>query len=190
MKRLLQILPIRQSNEQVIWDELLAYMSEIPPVYKAFYNCYNIEINLIDPSKTDYIFFLEQFSTELTFALMDTHVKSIETFFDSFFSLSVIVEQINQLKVSDDEIDQTVLGKVIPVGISSTNAYLLLGIDATNKDQIYLQNPGKPNILLAENIFEFCKELKLIPETNRWLPDLNILYRNWGEDFWRIRGEK
>jgi len=78
--------------------------------------------------------------------------------------------------------------------IGNTYAYeILLGISGDNiVDGIYLENRSDRDLVhyVATDIFEFFQKIKLEPG-KRTLRKLELkpeqLYRNFGEDFWRVR---
>jgi hypothetical protein len=74
---------------------------------------------------------------------------------------------------------------VIPIGETGHGGGLVIGIKPNNLDMIFFENDMGLSYI-AENIFEFIKKLKVVPgDTDQ----LSLAYRNWNEDFWRIRGE-
>ena len=74
---------------------------------------------------------------------------------------------------------------------------LFVGIKEYNLDKIYLQNSGLRKgkwTLIAENIFEFIRGFEIVEYTeeeckNKYRFTYDQLYRNWGENFWRVREE-
>jgi hypothetical protein len=81
------------------------------------------------------------------------------------------------------------------IGIMYWGDVLLLGVEEDKKDEIWRYGNGLVNTVLSKldnNIFDFFSRLKSAVDTET-LEELNIntsqLYRNWGEDFWRVREE-
>lgn len=71
---------------------------------------------------------------------------------------------------------------------------LLVGINGENKDKIFRhrfndRTPDDPSyIKMAENIFDYIHcfyECEIIQENGE-----NHYFKNWGEDFWRIKEEE
>lgn len=85
----------------------------------------------------------------------------------------------------NDEWEKSLSEKeLLPIGISPTNQYLLLGIGNHNADKIFYETRWLQSIeLLANNIFEYFFNIEIIPSPNNLLPELKILYKNWSEDF-------
>ena len=80
--------------------------------------------------------------------------------------------------------------ELIPIGTNSFNQYLMLGVGEENADKIYYESRSEDKIeLLSDNIFEYFTKIEVVPKTSYSLPHLNVLYKNWGENFWRIREE-
>lgn len=79
-------------------------------------------------------------------------------------------------------------------GVNSPGIYV--GIKAYNLDKIYLENSGIRRgkwTLLANNIFEFIRGFEVVEyteeECKKYQFTYDRLYKNWGEDFWRVREE-
>lgn len=65
---------------------------------------------------------------------------------------------------------------------------LLLGIGAHNKDQIFHVTDSTVVNFMANNIFELIHKFALIQyDFDTPHVDTNKLYKNWGEEFWRIK---
>lgn len=113
----------------------------------------------------------------------------------NLFSLEESVSAMQNAYSSDDEINQ--LGYAM-IGECVSNISLLIGLKDENKDKIYMEDsnifPSGDRILFVDdNIFEFVKKLSLNEKENigYGIKSYASLYKNWGEDFWRIReGEK
>ncbi len=65
---------------------------------------------------------------------------------------------------------------------------LLVGIGESNKDKIFHNTDSSIIEYIAENIFELIQKMHLAKYDFESPPiDEKNLYKNWGEDFWRIK---
>lgn len=70
---------------------------------------------------------------------------------------------------------------------------IFVGYGKQNLDEIILhlweEDPGYEK--LANNIFDFVNDIVSEPLSEEDYPEINYsdLYKNWGEDFWRVRNE-
>lgn len=110
------------------------------------------------------------------------------------YELLSLEESINAMKnaySNDDEIHK--MGFAM-IGECIDNISLLVGLSNDNADNIYLENSslfpsGDRFLFVAQNIFEFIRMLSLVEREyiGYGLTGYESLYRNWGEDFWRVR---
>lgn len=66
---------------------------------------------------------------------------------------------------------------------------LYLGCSSNNLDEIWVFNSDSECQFtkVSENIFTFLKQISFDTEFGDFESDYSNLYKNWGEDFWRIR---
>lgn len=77
-----------------------------------------------------------------------------------------------------------------PVASCGGGGNICVGYFQENADQIFLETSWGEIIQLADDIFEFVQKLALVPVPEEDLAEgitFDRLYRNWGEDFWRVR---
>ena len=81
------------------------------------------------------------------------------------------------------------------VGAFHTPDLLLVGINEENKDKIFVKFGDTPFDMphiryLDTNIYSFLNSCEVVYSLNI-LGNISVsqLYRNWGEDFWRVREE-
>ena len=102
-------------------------------------------------------------------------------------SLDEMTNQIsNKSKWSDDGF--------LFIGSTLANHVLLKTKNGNDYGKIYFQHRDKLEYdFVAEDIFDFFRKMVLIPD-NETLEDLEVnmenLYKNWGEGFWRVREDK
>jgi hypothetical protein len=73
----------------------------------------------------------------------------------------------------------------------------MIGINDDNKDKIYVESSDQSFIigerfsLISDNIFDFVRNLAFIIKEDIGSGVIpSQLYRNWNEDFWRVREEE
>ncbi|WP_237275899.1 hypothetical protein [Tenacibaculum ovolyticum] len=92
------------------------------------------------------------------------------------------LEEENDLRVLTDG--------YIPFGYSSSDQLLMISTKGDDKDAIYLFTRWNDNPLeyLTDNIFIFFRNYNLsIEETFLEGKSTDLLYKNLGENFWRVR---
>jgi hypothetical protein len=112
-----------------------------------------------------------------------------------FLSASDLEEELEKY---DQRLDDYHKQGFIKIGLFDINDSILLGVSKQHEDEIWKLNgdwgderPYKEK--LSSNIFEFvnsCQETIILVNLIVRKISKNDLYKNWGEDFWRIRGEK
>lgn len=106
----------------------------------------------------------------------------------ALFELESVPALMKQVYREDDDIWKQ---NVLSIGECNDQGYLMVGIGEQNAESIYIEyghkNPRMTKI--ADNIFDFFLGHTIRPVVSD-LPDgvdLSRLYKNYGEDFWRIR---
>lgn len=106
-------------------------------------------------------------------------------------SLEESIESMKNAFPKDDEIHGMQLAYL---GDCIDNKALLVGIGNNNTDKIFLEcsdlfPSGERIISVADNIFDFIKNLALVEKETigLGLSTYNQIYKNWNEDFWRVR---
>jgi hypothetical protein len=103
-----------------------------------------------------------------------------------------IEEIVNYKKLDLEEFEVGNLGMVRIVFTNDVGGGgIYLGIDSYNYGKIYkaswsFLDKQDGLVLLTDNIFEFVKGIKSIQNSHHKI-NYSKLYKNWGEDFWRIK---
>lgn len=165
------------------------YKCSFPPILKVFFNTFNIARGGLS-DVTVYIPLENKDFNILELKYIGNH-KEIIGLYD-LVSISESIESMENAYNNDDEIFNQNLAYI---GDCMDNMSLMVGVGEENKDRIYIEctelfHTGERIILVAENIFEFIKNLVLVEKANPGygISDYKSLYRNWGENFWRIKG--
>lgn len=65
---------------------------------------------------------------------------------------------------------------------------LMVGIGKENSDKIFHNSGTKVVTFIADNIFELLQKMIVVEhEIDGSLIDTKKVYKNWGEDFWRVK---
>ncbi len=179
MKKGIELLFSRNLNDKIDIETLeKQYNIFLPPLYKLFIKSFLIGENKIFH---EYLHKETPHKTELTYFIYEPNPDIMFTGFNP----------IEQTFVFKDIDDIWVEKKYLPIGHCGFNGGILLGTTDKDKDRIILETVDlQPRFsILSENIFEFIRGLVLIDNQHCDI-DKTQLYKNWGEDFWRIREDK
>jgi hypothetical protein len=161
----------------------------LPPILKIFFFNYDTvtssrieDLLKVYDSKLD-----TDFSFVSSYFLLDPD----NILFYNFFKLKDIKEVMEKVYSKDDEIWQK---EMIPIGECAFQMYLMVGYGNENKDRIYIESVTEDVRIryLCENIFDFFRNY-IVEIDENCLPDgvqIDQLYKNWSEDFWRVRDLK
>ena len=162
----------------------------LPPIYSVFVKNYATGK---DEFKIKRIKFEEDLIqlTSVTFFGDDGYENSISHLFNT-------LEIEGELKSYAEQIDDYHKQGFIRIGLFDINDSILLGMSEENSDTIWKLNgdwgddrPYKEK--LSDSIFEFINNLKEVVIKMNLLVrriDEKQLYKNWGEDFWRVRPDE
>lgn len=164
----------------------------IPESFKLFVSNYQLGYNLLNISKVNINETLEFFVTismfEEEIINEDVYTATIDYIFD-FNELNVELQNfINGIDSWNE------LG-FMKIGLMFHGDVLLLGLSESNYGQIWRYGSGMLSTQyckLDKNIFEFFSRLKENIDEEQ-LSYLKItkdkLYKNWNEDFWRVKDD-
>lgn len=156
------------------------YGIQLPPIYKLF-----AEMFLVGESKNTIAYLLPdesiQYCAGIFYTINDSIVEDV--MFDNFLT-------VESTFFGFDADDDWLENGYIPIATCAHGGSILLATQEHNKDNILLQdNHGKIR-LLNENIFDFVRCLSMMEVIEENLTGdikFNDLYKQWREDFWRIR---
>lgn len=178
MKKGLELFNCRAYGEKPNFKLLEDNGIFLPPLYKLFFTYFEVGdfmTNLFDFEKgTDEIYRITPFLTSVSsnnnmpiFDLLDDE--------DGIINLNKAYKTLSYL----------VIGAI-------QSEMLLVGIDTNNEDRIFMYRfndrvENDPSFVkIGENIFEYIHQLKEV-EVDFCKENKHRLYKNWGEDFWRLR---
>ncbi|MCB0668875.1 MAG: SMI1/KNR4 family protein [Saprospiraceae bacterium] len=165
---------------------------ELPVLLKIFYLIYQVN-DLRKLKKSSHIDFnLLVYDEERNYtngmALFISKYKEFGydiTLFYEFDSIKNVIKNFfndDFLKYQND---------YIVIGETSWHFPIMIGINSKNCDKVYVYDLDKDQLVfLADSIFEYLMNIKLDFSNNYNLPEgksVDDLYKNWGEDFWRVR---
>ncbi len=157
------------------------YGIALPPIFKSFYSIFEPYF-AFENYRTSNSTELQSFTNLIYSSLkLDSYTHEHDEFvIDSFKEL----EELLTFEPSNK-------GYLKDLLFIANHGYwggLMLGIGEHNCDKIYHNSDSKIVTFLANNIFELIQKMILVHQEidEPWI-DINNLYKNWGEDFWRIR---
>ncbi len=179
--------PFLQFNDNYLSKETIEELEllnnlRLPPIFKAF-------IQVFQPYLAINSYMDENISTLNNFVVPiflkdnegDFTLEDDELSFECFMKIEEVFDpNIFQMYLDDFGL--------IPISHHAFSGSLMLGCRPKNLDQIFLMRDSNEFEFIAENILHFIYQLEIdffdIP--TKLIP---LLYKNWGEDFWRIREE-
>lgn len=191
MKQGLSLLRQREVNS--ISSELHSIMQieDIPPIFKLFISTYNLgyEMLLTERVKRNNLE-LEFFTKVILFENYLINNEEYNATIDLVFNIPDLIIEYNKFINIEDNWHKEGLMKV---GLLFHGDVLLVGISQEKKDEIWRYGNGLLQTTfckLDNNIFSLFSRLKQDIDGEQ-LEYLNVkepnLYKNWGEDFWRVR---
>ncbi len=104
--------------------------------------------------------------------------------FSGFYDLETVLN-------AKDQIEEWSEKKYLPIADAfHGHGAILVGTRPQDQDQIILHNDEFGQFTkIADNIFEFSRSIELEVEFYKYHVNHSDLYRNWNEDFWRLKSE-
>lgn len=185
----LQVMHPRRPENAIDWTKIENENFRLPPVFKIFHNTFNVETIL---EKNWYSYFSNEYKKLSMFGFYD-HYKIPYLILDAIFRVEDLEALLPKYLDIKDEIEREIYDQqVIPIAYCPTQELIVLGVGRHNEDKIYYYRRYEEEKLrlVSENIFEFFRDyyVKIDAFYLHGTP-LSSLYRNWNEDFWRIRAE-
>jgi hypothetical protein len=179
--RILSFFPAREQpyEQQVIQFETEAGL-KIPPLYKLFIENYAIE----DLSLPHYLI-----PSNNTLASFE-QCKFLLNDSVGLHKLLTLKEILPSMKAIYPPKDKIWKKHLIMIADCAFQNSLMVGTGPTNEDKIYIESLSnrKRITYVCDNIFTFFRNYKVNVFPEFLYPHkLSDLYKNWGEDFWRIR---
>lgn len=172
---------------------------KLPPIYKLFLESYYIGSRLASGQLWDEFKRQEMF-VEKTNKYYFIN-KNVNSAYNDDFTLNqphLCIDIFQELSNDSDLFFEYGVVDCFPIGAgySVNSPGLFVGIMDYNLDKIYLENSGLRKgkwTFLANNIFEFIRGFEIVEytaeECRKYQFTYDKLYKNWGEDFWRVREE-
>lgn len=168
------------------WSRIEMNWLKLPSMFKVFHDNYDLS------TVGNYFrFAYTQDGNVETFGFY-THPVIRNIIIDQFFELENLKDQLSiSLNLEYEEDLATFNEHIIPIAADHANgALLMLGVGEENSDKIYcyVRHLEERLKLIADNVFEFFKDYEIkIDEAYLNDIDFRMLYRNWGDKFWRVR---
>jgi hypothetical protein len=191
MKGGFKLLNTRNFNNQLDITQIEKLINEkIPILYSLFLNTFEVHENCINED------FYQSNNNQLycsTFRYKQYNFSSKYPdnyiIFDGFIN----VENATNAYLENIKYQHDIrINHMLCVGTAGGNNGIFVGLNAEKLDKIYFVSESD-FYQIADNIFEFvrCIEFLSNEEDSEIMEDVpySKLYRNWNEDFWRVREE-
>lgn len=182
MKRGFELLQTRQVKDNIDIGKIEAdYSIKLPPLYRIFVETFVLGDDLIKSDK-----YITSDGSHFHASYFVYEINK-EVMFGGFNDL----DKTLSLK---DEIESWSSNGYLPIGYCGFNGGIILGIQGDKADKIILHDFDSETefIPIADNVFEFVRGLVLVPIDENQLKGnakFDQLYKNWGENFWRVRDD-
>ncbi len=183
-------LELIKANSELLDIQKLEEMNNLvlPPVYRMFASYFRLDEFGYEK------YFSSKYSDYFQLTGVYYEPKGLEENnigITGLYSIEKVFEHYKNLQgYTDDDIEKKLI-KIADIGYGGG---IFIGTEGDNTDSIFLHSwDREPQYeLLARNIFKFLQSIKQIelPEEDLIETKYSQLYKNYGEDFWRIREEK
>jgi len=185
-KNLFRFLQFREKVLDVSFVEE-TYGVKLPPIYRSFISVFKPEFAFIKIKRPneDYQGFI--------YPCYSTKVKETYTMDDDELMFSHFRSPEELFVYGQSNVDH--LKGYCLIAEHSYAGGLLVGIGEHNQDQIFHIADSADISFMENNIFELIHRMGLVhdnmdPPLDPPLVDTSKLYKNWGEDFWRMKEDK
>jgi hypothetical protein len=162
----------------------------LPPIYASFQNTFKLGKS---QQLVAHVYFDERYNEKLGVARCINEKFPDHIFFGGLFLPNESIEVMKRVYNQDDPIrsqDLFLIGED-----ASGHNFFFVGTGALNKDQIFIESgdlsfPGGERVTkIFDNIFQFMRSFLIVEIENGigYGVEYNQLYKNWGEDFWRVK---
>jgi hypothetical protein len=156
----------------------------LPPIYKSFISVFDPCFAHLKVKKTGQ----EKFQSFVVPCYSSSDLNE-HTYDDDELSFDYFreVEEVLSFERSNE-------GHLVDLLFIAHHGYsggLLVGIGENNKDQIFHNTDSTVVTYVANNIFELIHRMELVQYDSE-TPSVQTskLYKNWGEDFWRVKEDR
>ncbi len=171
----------------------LLHRENIPPIFSLFLKHYKVGEDFL---ATKYIKHKNTERVLEKFIMFENEIIEGEEYYATIDYLFDYEKLLDEFDKYDDRIENWNREGFVQIGLMYWGDVLLLGVGNNNKDEIWRYGNGLINTHICKldnNIFDFFSRLKSLLDLET-LDELEIkdpsqLYRNWGDNFWRVREE-
>lgn len=195
--KLLNTRSLENSFNSLEFEKEIGY--SLPPLYKVFLETFYI--GSVRPNgKYDDGLQCEEFYSEIFTNYYNLYYVDnlLYNHAPILYKPNEIIDVLNEFSDDIEIFYEHGILDSIPIGFGNSvgSPILFVGINDYNLDKVYVvrtdSRKGKWT-LLANNIFEFIRGFEVVEyteeECKKYQFTYDRLYKNWGEDFWRVREE-
>lgn len=182
----LELLTVRDSDDQIDSSEFEKRSGILlPPVYRTFIKAFKMlgDGTIHNPFR----FYFSEESRVRNFGEA-RHIND-EVLLGAFYDLDKSFELMNDYYPTDDLIWKD---ELFLIGTNDMNHSIMVGVGTRNQDKIFIDRFDlEPRFIeVADNILSLIRGFNTWPDEEMlYGPKLSQLYKNWDEDFWRVREE-
>lgn len=197
MKKGFELLKTRPLKDKISFTSLENELGiKVPPYYRLFHETFII------PENDNHFWYMSEIN-ELKPILSKKYTGYSKeelgiNFLSTFDIVSNYLEAYNNYKkyeFAEGEINLFYEKLLLPIGnCEAYNRYgggIGVGTQGEEQDKIILIRDPEDEAqveIIADNVFEFVRGIESFIAWEE--PNVKDLYKNWGEDFWRVRKEK
>lgn len=182
----LNLYPVRSLNAKVTGVDAI----NLPPIYFSFLNLFQVGK---EQRMLAHVYLDERYNEKLgvTHCVNEKYPETV--FLGGLFLPEESMEIMSRVYSFDDPIHKEDLF-LIGEDASGHNIFMV-GKGEHNKDQIFLEStdlsfPGGQRItMLFDDVYEFMRSFLIVEIGIGYGVDYDQLYKNWGEDFWRVKSQ-
>ncbi len=178
-------LKVLEFRETILETESLEikYGIKLPPIFKSFYTVFQPYF-LMEKYKASKGEEFKQF-TKLIYSSLELETYTHE---EDEFGLDSFKDLEEMLSFEPSNKDH--LKDLLFIGNHGYWGGIMVGIGSNNADKIFSNTGPKPVKYVANNIFELIHKMVIVHDEidEPWI-DKSKLYKNWGEQYWRVNKE-
>lgn len=179
---------LRTRNEDNNFSE--KHTEILPPLYKLFSNLFELGDDQFNYDK----YFLEEKNKLFHCQVLYYYPRGKDENNITFTHFDTIETVINNWDEKQGYTDIDISQGLLRIGGIALGGGIFIGKEPSNLDQVFVHiwDSDQGIEKLEDNVFEFVKKLRLVPDNESLTGNIkhSQLYKNWNEDFWRIKEQQ
>ena len=185
MKHAFELLKSRPNTDKLVNLEELeqTYNIKIPPIYKSFLNMFYMEENDICIDRV----YVEDKNYKFDFSHIFSTYDPDDIIIVGLITIEKSLKRRKDIYSPDSAVIQN---GYIPFIDTVLDIVIHIGTQGEETDMVIFDYDGGDCRNMGINVFEFVQSLVLYEVKDEDMPfgiKKSDIYKNWGEDFWRVR---